>query len=182
MLKHVLNVPWVFANITPDFVLGRTTCALFLSVRYHLLHPNYLYARIREVGGNFDLRIVLLLVDSPDCVETLTNIMTLAADNNFTTILAWREEEAARYLETYKAFENKSASLIKEKLESEHLPRMVDVLTVAKSVNKRDVATLVSTFGSFKGIASASVEALCLCPGFGSQKVLRLHDVLHAPL
>ena len=108
--------------------------------------------------------------------------MTIAADNNFTTILAWRDEEAARYLEPYKAVENKSASLVKEKLESEHLPRMVDVLTVAKSVNKRDVATLLSTFGSFRGIASAPVEALCLCPGFGSQKVLRLHDVLHAPL
>jgi len=183
ILKHILNVPWTYANVKPDFVLGKTTCALFLSVRYHLLHPKYLYSRIREVGiGNFDLRIVLVLVDSPDCTDSITSLTTLAADNNFTTVLAWSEKEAARYLETYKAFENKSAALIKEKLETEHLPRMVDVLTVTKSVNKRNVGTLASTFGSFKSIANASVEALCLCPGFGSQKAMRLHDVLHAPL
>ena len=30
MLKHVRNVPWEMGDIIPDYVLGATTCALFL--------------------------------------------------------------------------------------------------------------------------------------------------------
>ncbi|TRY97251.1 hypothetical protein DNTS_013729 [Danionella cerebrum] len=31
ILKFVRNVPWEFGEVVPDYVLGRTTCALFLS-------------------------------------------------------------------------------------------------------------------------------------------------------
>ena len=30
MLKHIRNVPWEMGDIIPDYVLGATTCALFL--------------------------------------------------------------------------------------------------------------------------------------------------------
>ncbi len=33
----------------PDYILGNGTAALYISVRYHLLHPEYLYFRIREL-------------------------------------------------------------------------------------------------------------------------------------
>ena len=29
-MKHIHNVPWELGDIIPDFVLGKTTCALFL--------------------------------------------------------------------------------------------------------------------------------------------------------
>ena len=29
-MRHIRNVPWELADIVPDFVLGRTTCAMFL--------------------------------------------------------------------------------------------------------------------------------------------------------
>lgn len=54
VLQLVENVKWEFlpANVTssefPDYILGATTGALFLSLKYHLLHPDYLYARMRE--------------------------------------------------------------------------------------------------------------------------------------
>ena len=38
-----------FADIVPDYILGNGTAALYISVRYHLLHPDYLYFRIREL-------------------------------------------------------------------------------------------------------------------------------------
>ncbi len=38
-----------FADIVPDYILGNGTAALYISVRYHLLHPEYLYFRIREL-------------------------------------------------------------------------------------------------------------------------------------
>ncbi len=33
----------------PDYILGNGVAALYLSVRYHLLHPDYLHFRIREL-------------------------------------------------------------------------------------------------------------------------------------
>ena len=39
LLRYVKNVRWQFAeNLVPDYQLGPTTVALFLSLKYHLLH------------------------------------------------------------------------------------------------------------------------------------------------
>ena len=42
--------------------------------------------------------------------------------------------ECARYLETYKALENKPASSIQARLETEFLPRLQNCLTAIRSV------------------------------------------------
>ena len=53
-----------FTDIIPDFMVGASACCLFLSLRYHLLHPDYVYLRIRQLQpANFRLRIVLCHVD-----------------------------------------------------------------------------------------------------------------------
>jgi DNA excision repair protein ERCC-1 len=48
-------------------------------------------------------------------------------------------------------------------------------------VNKTDVLTLKSTFGSLEHIINAPTEALALCPGFGEQKVRRLQQAFTQP-
>ncbi|KAL4831351.1 hypothetical protein H8958_010550 [Nasalis larvatus] len=91
VLKFVRNVPWEFGDVIPDYVLGQSTCALFLS-----------------------------------------------------------PEEAGRYLETYKAYEQKPADLLMEKLEQDFVSR------------------------SLEQLIAASREDLALCPGLGPQKVRAL--------
>jgi DNA excision repair protein ERCC-1 len=59
--KLIRNVEWEFApGITPDFVLGATTCALFLSLRYHLLKPTYIIQRIEELRGDFRYSLMVM--------------------------------------------------------------------------------------------------------------------------
>jgi DNA excision repair protein ERCC-1 len=41
--------------------------------------------------------------------------MRVSISLDFTLILSWTSEEAGRYLETFKSFENKPADLISEK-------------------------------------------------------------------
>lgn len=54
VLEFIENVKWEFlspsvsSSSCADYVLGKATGALFLSLKYHLLHPDYLYARMRE--------------------------------------------------------------------------------------------------------------------------------------
>ncbi|XP_052004802.1 DNA excision repair protein ERCC-1-like [Xyrauchen texanus] len=63
ILKFVRNVPWDFGEVVPDYVLGWTTCAFFLSVSNHNLNPNYIHERLKELGQSFALRVLLIQVD-----------------------------------------------------------------------------------------------------------------------
>ncbi|KAM9346855.1 DNA excision repair protein ERCC-1 [Symphorus nematophorus] len=181
ILKYVRSVPWEFGDVVPDYVLGQTTCALFLSLRYHNLNPNYIHDRLKLLGQTFTLRVLLVQVDVKDPHHALRELARICIMADCTLILAWSPEEAGRYLETYKSYEKKPADVLKEQVEKDYLSKVTDCLTTVKSINKTDAITLVSTFSSVEGIISASKEELVLCPGLGPQKARRLYDVLHKP-
>ncbi|XP_026150980.1 DNA excision repair protein ERCC-1 [Mastacembelus armatus] len=181
ILKFVRSVPWEFGDVVPDYVLGQTTCALFLSLRYHNLNPNYIHDRLKQLGHTFVLRVLLVQVDVKDPHHALKELARICVMADCTLILAWSPEEAGRYLETYKSYEKKPADLLKEQVEKDYLSKVTDCLTTVKSINKTDAITLLSTFSSVEGIISASKEDLVLCPGLGPQKARRLYDVLHKP-
>jgi DNA excision repair protein ERCC-1 len=165
----------------PDFVVGDATCVLFLSLRYHLLHPDYLYARIAPVKREFRVRVLLVSVDVADPTEPLLLLTSLASANDFTVILCWSLQECARYLETFKLMDKKSAASIQERIEAGYVPRLEDALTVIRSVNKTDVRVLSRTFGSLKDIMAAPMEDLALCQGLGDKKVRRLFLAFNEP-
>ncbi|XP_018612948.2 DNA excision repair protein ERCC-1 [Scleropages formosus] len=181
ILKFVRNVPWEFGEAVPDYVLGQTTCALFLSLRYHNLNPNYIHDRLKQLGQSYTLRVLLVQVDVKDPHHALKELARICIMADCTLILAWSPEEAGRYLETYKAYEKKPADLLKEQVEKDFLSKFTDCLTTVKSVNKTDALTMLSTFTSLEGVINASKEDLALCPGLGPQKARRIYDVLHQP-
>lgn len=86
-------------------------------------------------------------------------------------MLAWSLDEAGRYIELFKAYENKSADAIKERLTDAVEDRVSAAVTSIRSVNKTDALTLMRNFDSFADIANADKASLQLCPGFGAQKV-----------
>ncbi|KAK6121875.1 hypothetical protein DH2020_044390 [Rehmannia glutinosa] len=181
LLKHIRNVRWAFADIVCDYLLGQNSCALYLSLRYHLLHPDYLYFRIRELQKNFKLRVVLCHVDVEDVVKPLHEVTKTALLHDCTLLCGWSLEECGRYLETIKVYENKPADLIQGQMDMDYLSRLNHALTAVRHVNKTDVVTLGSTFGSLSHIMDASMEDLARCPGIGERKVKRLYDTFHEP-
>ncbi|XP_077107215.1 DNA excision repair protein ERCC-1 [Ranitomeya variabilis] len=181
LLKHVRNIPWEFGEIVPDYLLGETCCAFFLSLRYHNLNPEYIHTRLRSLGQSYALRVLLVLVDVKDPHFTLKELAKICILSDCTLVLSWSPEEAARYLETYKCYEQKPADVLKERTESDFMSRITDCLTTVKSVNKTDSCTLLTTFGTLRDLANASREDLSLCPGLGPQKAKRLFDALHEP-
>lgn len=65
ILKSIQSVPWEFDDtIVPDYVVGSTACILFLSLRYHQLNPDYIHNRLKLLGKKFELRILLVQVDT----------------------------------------------------------------------------------------------------------------------
>lgn len=181
LLKHIRNVRWAFSDVVCDYMLGQNSCALYLSLRYHLLHPDYLYHRIRELGKNFKLRVVLCHVDVEDVVKPLLEVTRTALLHDCTLLCGWSLEECGRYLETIKVYENKPADIIQGQMDTDYLSRLSHALTSVRHVNKTDVVTLGSTFGSLSHIMDASMEDLARCPGIGERKVKRLYDTFHEP-
>ncbi|KAK3828966.1 MAG: restriction endonuclease type II-like protein [Benniella sp.] len=181
LLQFVRNVPYEYGEIVPDFVVGLTSCVLFLSIRYHRLHPEYIYNRIAALGKSYVLRVLLILVDVDLHQQAIRELTRVAMVNDLTVVCAWSNEEAGRYVETFKSFENKPPDSIKERVDNDYISKLTDCLTQIQSINKTDVVTLASTFGSFKNIMNAPVDELGVLPGFGERKVKRLLEAFDQP-
>lgn len=63
---------------------------LWGSLRYHKLHPNYVYERVKEVGKLYSLRLLLVLVDSPDHTKSVRELTRVSVVLDFCLVLAWR--------------------------------------------------------------------------------------------
>ncbi|KAH8116642.1 restriction endonuclease type II-like protein, partial [Phellopilus nigrolimitatus] len=181
LLECIRNVNKEFGDIIPDFQLGRTTCALFLSLKYHRLHPEYIHHRIQKLGTMYNLRILLLICDISEHQDPIRELTKVCLINNITIIVCWSKEEAGTYLATYKAFEHKPPDLIKERVDKEYSAMLRSALTSINKVNKMDVETLRTSFGSFAKIAHADPEQLRSLPGFGQVKVRRVVDAFDKP-
>ncbi|KAJ2464026.1 ssDNA endonuclease and repair protein rad10, partial [Coemansia sp. RSA 2322] len=130
---------------------------------------------------SFRLRVLLINVDTDDCKIPLREINRIAVLGDMTVLLAWSLDEAGRYIETLKALEHRQPDSIRERVEDTYIARLSSSLTSVKSVNKTDVLTLLSNFGSFDGIAKASNDELSMCPGIGDLKAQRVFKAFNEP-
>lgn len=172
---------WEFSDIPADYVLGQTTCALFLSLKYHLLHPEYIYNRIKSLAGKYLLRVLLVMVDIGTHEDSLKELSKTSLVNNVTLILCWSAAEAARYVELYKSYEHANANAIKGVESKTYGEKMVDFMTVPRSINKTDAVSMVSAFGSIRAAVNAKPEEISIVSGWGEKKVRRWCSVVDEP-
>ena len=181
ILKEIKSQGWEYADIPADYVVGATTCALYLSLKYHRLHPHYIYNRIRDLAGKYNLRILLVMVDVSNHEEHLKELSKTSLINNVTLILCWSAAEAGRYLELYKTYEHAPATMIKAPASTAHGDKLVEFITTPRSINKTDAMSLVSNFGSVRTAVNARPEELLLIAGFGQTKVRQWHAAVTEP-
>ncbi|GFF25389.1 mating-type switching protein swi10 [Aspergillus lentulus] len=171
ILNHIKLLPWEYADIPADYVVGATACALFLSLKYHRLHPEYIYSRIKALGGKYMLRIILVMVDIENHEDSLKELSKTSIINNYTLMLCWSAPEAAHYLELYKSSENAQPTAIRTQQAQSYKESLVEFVTTPKSINKSDAASLISTFGSLQNAINAQPEQISAVPGWGEKKV-----------
>lgn len=181
ILNNVKATAWEYSDIPADYVLGATTCALFLSLKYHRLHPEYIYNRIRDLKGQYDLRIVLTMVDVENHEDSLRELSKTSLVNNVTIMLCWSAQEAGRYLELFKTFEHAAPTSIRAKQSSTYSENMVEFITVPRGINKTDAVGLVSNFGSIRTAINAGPEEIGLIAGWGDKKVQRWCNAVKEP-
>ncbi|KAH9957569.1 restriction endonuclease type II-like protein [Russula dissimulans] len=194
IVECIRNVPKEFADILPDYQVGRTTGVLFLSLRYHRLHPEYIHQRIERLGQSYNLRILLLMCDISEHQDPIRELTRVCLLNNITVIVAWSADEAAQYLTAYKQSEHRAPTLIRERVDKTPGALLRTALTSIPRVNKTDVETLrtaifptlmfsirIGDTQSFARIAQADAAQLARLPGFGPKKVVRLKDAFERP-
>lgn len=171
ILNHVRSLPWEYSDTPADYVLGATTCALFLSLKYHRLHPEYIYSRIRALGKMYNLRILLTMVDLTNHEEALRELSKTSMVNNLTLILCWSAQEAGRYMELFKSYEHASPASIRAHQSESYRESLTEFITTPRSINKTDAASLISNYGTLRAAVNAPAEELALIPGWGEKKV-----------
>lgn len=181
ILNHVKSLPWEYSDIVCDYVLGLTTCALFLSLKYHRLHPEYIYSRIRALGKSYNLRILLTMVDIENHEEALKELSKTSMINNLTLVLCWSAQEAGRYLELFKSYEHASPASIRAHQATTYQESLTEFVTTPRNINKTDAASLISNFGSLRAAINAQPEELALVPGWGEKKVRAWYTTLREP-
>lgn len=171
------------SDIKPDFLPNKGTAVLYLSLRYHALNPRYLLRRMRDIRPReYRLCALIVFTDVSDCERMLLEVQRTVILSDWTVFCASSVAEAARYIETFCVYENKPATAIQERVEEGYLPRAVEVLTTIRSINRRDVITLISRFQSLAGIMAASLADLQTCAGIAEKKARHLHEAFHKPL
>lgn len=181
ILNNVRSLPWEYSDIPADFVLGATTCALFLSLKYHRLHPEYIYNRIRSLGHKYNLRVLLTMVDIQNHEEPLKELSKTSMVNNLTLILCWSAQEAGRYLELYKSYEHASPTSIQAHQSTSYKEKLVEFVTTPRSINTTDARGLISAFGSIRAAVNARPEEIGIIPGWGEKKVQRWVATVNEP-
>ncbi|TNY22213.1 restriction endonuclease type II-like protein [Rhodotorula diobovata] len=181
VIDNIRTVPWEYGDIKCDYQVGATTGVLFLSIRYHLLHPEYIHQRIADLGQSYNLRIILVQCDSDNHTAAMKELTKVALVNGYTLMTCWTSQEAGRYLELYKQSERKPPDLIRERTDASYQAHMTAALTEVRGVNKTDVTTLMSNLGTFAKIVTAPASQLSTLPGIGDKKVRRLREAFTAP-
>ena len=123
-----------------------------------------------------------MLADVADVERPLLDVGRMGVTAGWTLIVAASPAEAARYLETYKAYEHKPATAIRERVGGGYLDQAAALLTTVRAVNETDVRTLLSRFRSVAGIARASLADLQSCPGIAETKAKRIFKAFHDAL
>ncbi|KXN85386.1 Mating-type switching protein swi10 [Leucoagaricus sp. SymC.cos] len=198
VLDCIRNVGKEYGEIAADYQVGRTTGVLFLSLRYHRLHPEYIITRIEKLGHSYDRRFLLILCDivsQDQHREPIRELTKSCLINNITIIIAfslksmtaafltfqYSSDEAGHYLTMYKQYESKPPDMIKERVGNDYNAALRSALTSIPKVNKTDVETLRSTFGSFANMTKATSDQFRNLPGFGQVKVRNIENAFKKP-
>lgn len=194
------TVPWSYdSSILSDYYINPCLQFLFLSLKYHKLHPEYIWQRLRKMNKGSTLvstindnvlRVLLVVVDVDSHQEILRRLLNLCIKHDLTLVLSWSFEEAGNYIafaKQYESIASKVDSEIKGVKSSTYQGAVVDTLTSIRTVNKTDSVKLLANCGSVKNIVLRSCEpdtandGISTIQGIGDRKLRNMKRVFLEP-
>lgn len=166
LINHLTYSTYVFEEkLTTDYEINDSISVLFLSLRFHCCKPEYIYRRINKLRP-YKLSVLLLLVDSDNYNSTLLEILERT---EMTLIVAFSNEECARYLRGFDINANRSINLIRKK-NFDH----ETFLTSFKKLNKNNVESIMNTYLTLREAFEDIDKNMKFIGGFGETKASEL--------
>ncbi|KAI1712104.1 NUBPL iron-transfer p-loop NTPase domain-containing protein [Ditylenchus destructor] len=198
VIKYIRNVPYEWStDIKTDFECSQNCGVLYLSLKYHKLHPGYIETRFGD-GKQYQMKVLLVLVNVDDCRTLLRDLNMFCYRAGWILILCYTVEEAAEYLENLKISEKRSPEQLinsyqnyklqkEQQVSGRKVPtdkeknqqlydQAVKFLSSIRSISQSDAKRLLGTFGSIQGISKANKEQLEMCPGLGPIKAVNVNS------
>ncbi|XP_059075921.1 DNA excision repair protein ERCC-1 isoform X3 [Cryptomeria japonica] len=167
-----LQISYQIMCLVKMHVLCISVCATiyFIQIIFTIGYAKYKRALSYGLFYAMLMCVTVFCSNQEDVIKPLHEVTRTALLHDCTLLCGWSVEECARYLETIKTYENKPADNILERTDNDYLSRLSSALTTVRRVNKNDVVSLGSAFGTLSGIIGASMEDLARCPGIGEHK------------
>mmetsp|Transcript_17877 Transcript_17877/g.17612 ORF Transcript_17877/g.17612 Transcript_17877/m.17612 type:complete len:167 (+) Transcript_17877:99-599(+) len=158
-----------------DYLIGESTSVLYLQLKYHMKYPKYLMSRAEELlkkkKGNTKI-LILQVKENEDDMGYITDIQLDCMRWEIKLLLAWSQDECAKYIQIIRTYQNKGTSLLEEnKKHKTQEDLAIDSLTSIKSITKRDAKTLLKNYGSIAEIIKADHDEFINHEGIGKTKV-----------
>lgn len=177
-------------EILSDYYINPTLQVLFLSLKYHQLHPEYIWRRCKKLNQGSvvsnvrdkSLKILLAVIDIDNPQDNLRKLNNICIKQDLTLLVAWTFEQAGNYVAMLKEHElsyNKVNLTIKGVMQADYKSSLTNCLTNIKSINKTDVINLMTEIGSFKNIVENSNDIKI--NGFGDRKIQNLRQAFKEP-
>lgn len=185
--------PIVFnKEILSDYYINPTLQVLFLSLKYHQLHPEYLWRRIKRLrqGSSINmtnnrrdkaLKILLVVIDIESPQEALRKLTNVCVKQDLTLIISWSFEQAGNYIAMFKENElsaNQVNLSIKGVKNTDLKSSIIDTLTTIRSINKTDSINLIANFKNFKNIVKSEHVKI---HGVGERKLQNMKNSFVEP-
>eukprot|EP00924_Labyrinthula_sp_SR-Ha-C_P013796 snap_masked-scaffold_5-processed-gene-13.45-mRNA-1 protein AED:1.00 eAED:1.00 QI:0/-1/0/0/-1/1/1/0/211 len=168
-----------------DFIMGEKGYAvgIFLSSKFHQLHPSFIYDRLSPKYKKFKRRILIFLVNDRKDVkdDALLELNRICFKLEFSLFPCFSNQECAILIETFCLNESAKLSVIKEQKSKDYLENITEAFRNIK-IDKANVKSLLRNYSSLKNISTASMDEMILIPGLGEKKVKQIHELFNLNL
>jgi len=151
------SIVWSDSTLA-DYSIGFEIAALFLSLKYHRLHPDYFSTRIKNMIGNFNTRVLLVLVDIENPDNLISSLTSICLASNISILLAFSYEEAARWISSMIGSHNVSLEDLKASMDSP-IEMAINSLH-SLGISRKDAEKLIDSLGSVEACYHADVEVI----------------------
>ncbi|KAG0440389.1 Mating-type switching protein swi10 [Dictyocoela muelleri] len=167
VIEYLKGTPWSYnETITTDYEINMDTSIIFLSIRFHLCKPEYIYKKIKA-QRKYKIQVLLVLVDVNNYEKCIAELFYISDKNGFSMVLAFSNEEAGKYIKSFEL--RKSINLIRKRADGER-EKILEFITSFPKINKTDALQLISNNLSLFEMVK-NVDDIKFVFGIGDKKI-----------
>lgn len=174
ILEYLKDVKWSYNDkITTDYEINGIISIVFLSMRFHLCKPDYIYDKFKS-QRKYKTQILLVLVDVLNYEKCSEELFFISNEYNFTMILSFSNEEAGKYIKSFS--QQKNINLIRKKSYTNE-EKITEFFTSFPKINKSDAKQIINNNKSIYDFFK-NMENIKSITGIGKKKIDSLNEYL----